>query len=56
MPDFLCFINILNLTMPHKYHRRKHYIKEGGICKFWDDWSNGGFIDYQKLINTINKK
>ena len=46
--------------MSYKYinfiMKRKRYIREGGICQFWDDWSNGGFIDYQKLINTINKK
>ena len=54
--NLLNYKNISFLIMPHKYHKRKHYVREGGICKFWDDWSNGGFVDYQKLMNAVNGK
>lgn len=34
--------------------KKKHYIREGGICKFWDDWvGNDGLIDYQELSKAI---
>lgn len=36
--------------------RRKHYIREGGICQFWDDWAGDkGYIDYQELSKAIWK-
>jgi hypothetical protein len=28
---------------------KKKYIREGGICQFWDNWAENGTIDYQKL-------
>lgn len=31
----------------------KKYIREGGISKFWDDWAEGGQIDFQKLGSYI---
>ena len=36
-----------------KKKKKKKYIREGGICQFWDQWSNGGYIDYQKLMSAI---
>lgn len=29
--------------------KKKKYIREGGICQFWDEWAENGEIDYQKL-------
>ena len=29
--------------------KKKKYIREGGICQFWDNWAENGEIDYQKL-------
>ena len=29
--------------------KKKKYIREGGICQFWDNWAENGTIDYQKL-------
>ena len=29
--------------------KKKKYIREGGICQFWDNWAEDGDIDYQKL-------
>lgn len=34
--------------------RKKKYIREGGICQFWDNWAEDGQIDYQNLMNAIN--
>lgn len=34
--------------------KKKKYIREGGICQFFDQWSFGrGNIDYQKLGESI---
>lgn len=32
---------------------KKKYIREGGICRFWDIWAKGGQIDMQKLGDYI---
>jgi hypothetical protein len=34
--------------------KKKKYIREGGICQFWDNWAEDGQIDYQNLMNAIN--
>ena len=34
--------------------KKKKYIREGGICQFWDNWAENGQIDYQNLMNAIN--
>ena len=34
--------------------KKKRYIREGGICQFWDNWAEDGQIDYQNLMNAIN--
>ena len=38
--------------------KKKKYIREGGICQFFDQWSKGrGYIDYQEIIRaTIDEK
>lgn len=33
--------------------KKKKYIREGGICQFFDQWSENGTIDYQKLNRAI---
>lgn len=33
--------------------KKKRYIREGGICQFWDNWAEGGKIDYQNLMDAI---
>ena len=33
--------------------KKKKYIREGGICQFWDNWAENGNINYQKLSRAI---
>lgn len=33
--------------------KKKKYIREGGICQFWDNWAENGSINYQKLSRAI---
>ena len=32
---------------------KKKYIREGGIVQFWNNWAEGGQIDFQKLGDYI---
>jgi hypothetical protein len=33
--------------------KKKKYIREGGICQFWDNWAENGSINHQKLSRAI---
>lgn len=33
--------------------KKKKYIREGGICQFWDNWAENGSINHQKLSHAI---
>lgn len=33
--------------------KKKKYIREGGICQFFDQWSENGKINHQKLSRAI---
>ena len=33
--------------------KKKKYIREGGMCQFFDQWSENGKINYRKLSHAI---
>jgi len=36
--------------------KKKKYIREGGICQFWDTWAKNGTINYQELGEAIQER